>query len=219
MLQMQFQTSHNLVEYNEALTAQQNHVEQIIANSEDDLIWLLEHPPLYTSGTSAKISDLKEPDKFPVYEAGRGGQYTYHGPGQRIAYIMLDLKKYYKQPDLRRFVSDVEQVTIDTLADFGIEGFRREGRVGIWVNKINPINNQMEESKIAAIGIRVRKWVSFHGLSINLKPDLSHFNGIVPCGLPQFGVTSLHDMGVKIKMFELDESLMKNFKNIFKKQL
>jgi lipoyl(octanoyl) transferase len=214
ILSMNFEISNSLVEYPFALEKQQAYVEDIINNKAEDLIWLLEHPPLYTSGTSAKISDLLDANKFPIFEAGRGGQYTYHGPGQRIAYIMLNLKNYYKQPDLRRFVSDVEQVIIDTIADFGIEGFRREGRVGIWVQPKN-----QPEAKIAAIGIRVRKWVSFHGLSINLNPDLSHFNGIVPCGLPQFGVTSLHELGVKIKTSELDDSLAKNFKNIFNKQL
>lgn len=211
---MIFETSNNLVEYPFALEQQQNYVEQIITKNAQSKVWLLEHPPLYTSGTSAKIQDLKDASKFPVFEAGRGGQYTYHGPNQRIAYAMLDLKKYYKQPDLRKYVFDIEQVIINTLADFGVEGFRREGRVGIWVDP-KKHGKMALESKIAAIGIRVRKWVSFHGLAINLNPDLSHFNGIVPCGLPQFGVTSLHDLGIKISMQQLDESLIKNFQKIF----
>jgi lipoyl(octanoyl) transferase len=219
---MNFEISNKLVEYPFALAKQQAHVEDIINNNASGLVWLLEHPPLYTSGTSAKTADLIDANKFPVFEAGRGGQYTYHGPNQRIAYAMLNLKNYYKQPDLRRFVSDIEQVIIDTLADFNIEGFRREGRVGIWVEPKNYGQNK-PEAKIAAIGIRVRKWVSFHGLSINLNPDLSHFDGIVPCGLPQFGVTSLHDLGAKIngkniKLPDLDQALIKNFKNIFKMQ-
>jgi lipoyl(octanoyl) transferase len=211
---MQFEIAKELIQYPEALTRMEAHVADVIEGKQGGLIWFLEHPPLYTSGTSAKPEDLKDAEKFPVFAAGRGGQYTYHGPGQRIAYIMLPLKEYQKQPDIRRFVHDIEEVVIRTLADFGIESFRREGRVGIWVFRKNQFGRE-EEAKIAAIGIRVRKWVSFHGLSINLKPDLSHFSGIVPCGLPQFGVTSLHDMGVNIPMQQLDEALEKNFRAIF----
>lgn len=174
----------------------------------DELLWLLEHPPLYTAGTSANPADLLSP-KFPVYETGRGGQYTYHGPGQRVGYVMLDLKKRQQLPDIKKYVCDLEEWVIRTLAHFDIKGERREGRVGIWVE------TPLGEKKIAAIGVRIRHWVTYHGVSVNLNPDLSHFGGIVPCGISQFGVTSLHDLGKKVSMAELDRALITEFKNVF----
>jgi lipoyl(octanoyl) transferase len=166
-------------------------------------VWLLEHPPLYTAGTSANPADLVSPERFPVFATGRGGQYTYHGPGQRVAYVMLDLKR--RGGDLRAYVAGLEQWIIATLAAFGIAGERREDRVGVWVRRGD------REDKIAAIGIRVRHWVSFHGISINLAPDLSHFDGIVPCGVREHGVTSLRDLGLNVSMAELDAALRRGF--------
>lgn len=198
--------STDLVSYEDALSIMHNRVDQIINIPETlGLCWFLEHPSLYTKGTSAKDSDLLTPHRFPVYETGRGGQFTYHGPGQRVIYIMLDLKKY--RQDVRWFVGMLEECITQTLAALGVESFRREGRVGIWVHH----NNQ--EKKIAALGIRVKKWVTFHGIAINITPDLEHFSGIVPCGLPMFGVTSLAEMGGYVSPFLtiLDHSFKKNF--------
>ena len=172
-----------------------------------ELIWLVEHPPIYTSGTSAKPADLVDATRFPVYETGRGGQYTYHGPGQRVAYVMLDLKK--RGNDVRAFVAGLEDVIIGTLADLDIVGERREDRVGVWVQR------GQREDKIAALGIRVRKGITFHGLSLNVNPDLSHFEGIVPCGVTQHGVTSLADLGVNTTMVKLDDALKASFIKIF----
>lgn len=171
-------------------------------------VWLLEHPPLYTAGTSAKPADLIDPDRFPVFKAGRGGEYTYHGPGQRVAYLMLDLRD--RGRDIRCFVSGVEQVVIDTLASFGVNGERRKGRVGVWV-----VRPDGREEKIAAIGIRIRRWVSFHGLSINVDPALDHFGGIVPCGISQHGVTSLRALGVETTMADVDAALEDAVETIF----
>jgi lipoyl(octanoyl) transferase len=170
-------------------------------------VWLLEHPPLYTAGTSANPVDLVSPERFPVFATGRGGQYTYHGPGQRVAYVMLDLKR--RGGDLRAYVAGLEQWIIETLAAFGVAGERREDRVGVWVRR------EDREDKIAAIGIRVRHWVSFHGISINLAPDLSHFDGIVPCGVHEHGVTSLRDLGLNVSMAELDDALRRGFESGF----
>ena len=171
-------------------------------------IWLLEHPPLYTAGTSAKSDDLLAPNRFDVFDAGRGGQYTYHGPGQRVAYVMVDLKK--RGRDIRCFVSQMEAVIIDALSRFGVEADRREGRVGVWVNMPNG-----GEAKIAALGVRVRKWVTYHGISINVAPDLSHFGGIVPCGIAEHGVTSLNNLGVEADMSEVDAALLSAFSKRF----
>lgn len=188
-----------------------------IANGEaDELIWLLEHPPLYTAGTSAKIEDLIEPDKFAVHKTGRGGEYTYHGPGQRVAYVMLDLKR--RKQDVRAFVSALEAWIIGTLADMNVTGERREDRVGVWVKRPEkaPLpDGSMSEDKIAAIGIRLKKWVSFHGISINIEPNLEHFSGIVPCGVQQYGVTSLVDLGLPLTMEDADVSLRLVFEDIF----
>jgi len=192
------------IEYNDAIAVMEDTVADIRAGKSPEQVWLLEHPPLYTGGTSAKQSDLVNP-RFPVFETGRGGQYTYHGPGQRVGYAMLNLKERQQTPDIKQYVSSLEQWIIDTIAEFGIKGERREGRVGIWV-----VKPDKTEAKIAAIGVRVRHWVTFHGISINLNPDLSHFNGIVPCGISDAGVTSFKDLGLETTMDELDQALQKH---------
>jgi lipoyl(octanoyl) transferase len=198
--------------YPEALAAMETRVAAIAAGTEPDLLWLLEHPPLYTAGTSAQASDLLAPERFPVFKAGRGGQYTYHGPGQRVAYVMMDLKRRAAPPglDIRCFVHDLEEWLIRTLARFGIMGERRAGRIGIWVT-----DKLGREAKIAALGIRVRRWISFHGVALNVNPDLSHFTGIVPCGVSQHGVTSLHALGVTATMDEVDAALEAEFAAVF----
>lgn len=172
----------------------------------DECVWLLEHPPLYTAGTSASAVDLINP-QFPVYETGRGGQYTYHGPGQMVAYVMLDLTKRQAAPDIKAYVHSLEEWIIQSLKEVGIEGERREGRVGIWVKTSNT------EKKIAAIGVRIRRGVTYHGLSINIDPDLTHFDGIVPCGISEYGVTSLKDMGVNIALEEFRKVFQANKPN------
>jgi lipoyl(octanoyl) transferase len=174
-------------------------------------VWLVEHPALYTAGTSAKDEDLLTPERFPVHRTGRGGQFTYHGPGQRVAYVMLDLKR--REPDLRRFVSALEAWLIGTLAAFNVRGERREERVGVWVRR--PEKGADAEDKIAALGIRVRRWVSFHGISFNVEPELAHFDGIVPCGVSDQGVTSLVDLGLPVTMPEVDSALRAEFEQIF----
>ncbi|MGB6228993.1 MAG: lipoyl(octanoyl) transferase LipB [Litorimonas sp.] len=196
------------IDYPDALDRMETRAAAIASGKASELAWLMEHPPLYTAGTSAKPHDLVMPDRFPVHRAGRGGQYTYHGPGQRVAYLMLDLRE--RGRDVRCFVSGVEQVVIDTLSDFGVAGDRREGRVGVWVDKADGT-----EAKIAAIGLRIRRWVSFHGLSINVDPNLSHFDGIVPCGIREHGVTSLRDLGVAASMADVDAALRTRFEIIF----
>jgi lipoyl(octanoyl) transferase len=198
-----------LVPYPEALRAMEERVAAIAEGRAPELVWLLEHPPLYTAGTSARPADLVQPQRFPVYQAGRGGQYTYHGPGQRVGYVMLDLQRRGRA-DLRRFVRDLEEWLIGTLARFGVHGERRPGRVGIWVAGSNAA-----EEKIAAIGVRVRRWVTYHGVSINRDPDLSHFEGIVPCGIADRGVTSLAKLGVAVSPEELDRVLMDEFAAVF----
>ena len=179
-------------------------ISAIAAGQADECVWLLEHPALYTAGTSAREEDLLDPTRFPVHHVGRGGEYTYHGPGQRVVYTMLDLKK--RGPDVRQFVRNLEGWVIDTLAEFGVTGERREGRVGIWVELDNG-----QEKKIAAIGIRVRHWITFHGIAINVNPELEHFSGIVPCGIAEHGVTSLHDLGIECTMNDVDAVLKTAF--------
>ena len=186
-------------------------VAAIHAGTAPELIWFLEHPPLYTAGTSAQEGDLLRPDKFPVFKTGRGGQYTYHGPGQRVVYVMLDLKKHGE--DVRCFVRDLEDCIIGALATLGVTGERRDGRIGIWVAR--DLNGLQREDKIGAIGVRVRHWVTYHGLAINVSPDLEHFTGIVPCGVTTHGVTSLRDLGVKAGLTELDTALKAAFAEIF----
>jgi lipoyl(octanoyl) transferase len=177
----------------------------------EELVWLLEHPALYTAGTSARDNDLIDPGRFPVHRSGRGGQYTYHGPGQRVAYVMLDLKR--RGEDIRAFVAALEDWLIAALAEFNVKGERREDRVGVWVRR--PEKGPSVEDKIAAIGIRVRHWVTFHGISLNVDPDLSHFSGIVPCGVPDHGVTSLVDLGLPVTMEDADIALKKTFVTVF----
>ncbi|MEL7213960.1 MAG: lipoyl(octanoyl) transferase LipB [Pseudomonadota bacterium] len=192
-----------------------------IANGEaDEAIWLLEHPPLYTAGTSARREDLTDPDRFPVHDTKRGGQYTYHGPGQRVAYVMLNVGK--RGHDVRRFVQGLEHWVIATLDQFNVKGEIREGRVGVWVardDKPVTVTGAKPEDKIAAIGVRLRKWVSFHGLSINVEPDLDHFSGIVPCGIAEHGVTSLVDLGLPVTLEDVDVALKKTFADVIELQL
>ena len=199
--------SDGLVAYPDAMARMDGHVEAIAKGMEPERIWLLEHPPLYTAGTSSHDEDLVERDRFPVFSTGRGGQYTYHGPGQRVAYVMLDLRR--RGGDVRAFVAALEQWVIDTLEQFNVTAERREDRVGVWVRR------GAREDKIAAIGIRVRHWVTFHGISINVEPDLAHFSGIVPCGIREHGVTSLVDLGLAVTMADLDVALKKTFAPIF----
>jgi lipoyl(octanoyl) transferase len=198
------------VDYGPAVAEMERMVAAIRAGEMPETVWLLEHPSLYTAGTSARESDLLDPARFPVYRSGRGGQFTYHGPGQRVAYVMLDLKR--RGGDVRAFVRDLEQWIIATLARFNVTGERRDGRVGIWVDR-----GGGREDKIAAIGVRVRRWVSYHGIAINLEPDLSHFEGIVPCGISErnYGVTSLIDLGIPATMAELDGALRAGFRTAF----
>ena len=204
------------VAYEEAVRLMEDEVAKIAAGEADELVWLLEHPPLYTAGTSADSKDLLAPDRFPVFQTGRGGEYTYHGPGQRVAYIMLDLKR--RRQDVRAFVSALEDVVIGTLADMNIRGERREDRVGVWVERPERPrlpDGSTAEDKIAAIGIRLRKWVSFHGFSLNVDPDLDHFSGIVPCGISHYGVTSLVDLGQLVMMSDVDTLIRSNFERVF----
>ncbi|MBY8975110.1 lipoyl(octanoyl) transferase LipB [Rhodobacteraceae bacterium NNCM2] len=209
---VEWRISDEYVSYPEAVSWMENRVGAILDGSAEECVWLLEHPPLYTAGTSAKASDLLEPDRFPVFEARRGGEYTYHGPGQRVAYVMLDLNK--RGRDVRRFVHALEEWVIQTLADFQVKGERRADRIGVWVErpeKPRLVGGSIAEDKIAAIGVRIRRWVSFHGISINVEPDLSHFSGIVPCGISGHGVTSLADLGLPITLHDLDVALMNRF--------
>jgi lipoyl(octanoyl) transferase len=205
-----------LIGYPEALAAMEARVEAIAAGRAPELVWLLEHPPLYTAGTSAKPADLLAPDRFPVYSARRGGEYTYHGPGQRVAYAMLDLNR--RGRDLRAHVWRLEEWVIRALAEFAVRAERRPGRVGVWVarpDKPPRAGGGPAEDKIAAIGVRVRRWIAYHGVAINVEPDLSHFGGIVPCGLVGYGVTSLVDLGLPVTMAELDVALGRNFAAAF----
>ncbi|PQO23546.1 lipoate-protein ligase B [Rhodobacteraceae bacterium WD3A24] len=202
--------------YRATQAAMEARVADIAAGRAGEAVWLLEHPPLYTAGTSARPADLTDPQRFEVHYAGRGGQYTYHGPGQRVAYVMLDLN--IRGRNIRRFVAMLEDWVIATLADFNVTGERREGRVGVWVARPDkpPLpDGAPREDKIAAIGIKLRRWVSFHGISINVEPDLSHFDGIVPCGISGHGVTSLVDLGLPVTMADLDIALARNFAGVF----
>jgi lipoyl(octanoyl) transferase len=203
---VEWKISDDPVPYPEAVAGMQARAAFIAAGTAPEHVWLLEHPPVYTAGTSAHEADLVDA-RFPVYRTGRGGQYTYHGPGQRVGYVMLDLKQ--RKPDVRAYVRDLEQWLIDTLAQFGVAGERREGRVGIWVRR------GTREDKIAALGVRIRRWVTFHGVALNVDPDLSHFNGIVPCGVREHGVTSLVDLGLPVSMSDVDIALKQSFGKIF----
>src|SRR3984885_9522062 len=209
---VEWRISDRPVDYAEAVAFMEARAAAIAAGDATELVWLLEHPPLYTSGTSGKDSDLLDP-RFPVFDSGRGGQLTYHGPGQRVAYVMLDLKR--RQPDVRAYVASLEQWIIRTLAAFNVRGERREDRVGVWVAR--PDKGNGYEDKIAAIGVRLRRWVSFHGISITVDPDLTHFSAIVPCGVtdPRYGVTSLADLGLTATSADVDIALRQTFEDVF----
>lgn len=202
--------THNaLVPYESAVEKMEKRIASIREGHANEMVWLLEHPSLYTGGTSAKADDLLDA-RFPVHKTGRGGEYTYHGPGQRVGYVMLDLKARQDKPDIKHYVWSLEAWIIRTLAVFDIQGERRAGRVGIWV-----VMPDGSEKKIAAIGVRIRRWVTYHGIAINVNPDLSHFGGIVPCGIAQYGVTSMHDLGVDITMETLDKAMRSTFIEVF----
>jgi lipoyl(octanoyl) transferase len=207
--------SDRAIPYPEAVAAMESRVADIAAGGAGELVWLLEHPPLYTSGTSGKTADLLDP-RFPIFQSGRGGQLTYHGPGQRVAYVMLDLKR--RRPDVRAYVASLEEWIIRTLAAFNVRGERREDRVGVWVAR--PDKGNGFEDKIAAIGVRLRRWVSFHGISINVEPALDHFQGIVACGVtdPRYGVTSLADLGLTPSMPDVDIALRQAFEDVFEQE-
>jgi lipoyl(octanoyl) transferase len=208
--------SEGLTQYDNAVALMEERAALIAEGRAAECVWLVEHPPLYTAGTSADEADLVAPGRFPVFQTGRGGQYTYHGPGQRVAYVMLDLKR--REPDVRRFVAALEAWLIGTLARFNVVGERREDRVGVWVRRPDKApgpTGGVAEDKIAAIGIRIRRWVTFHGISLNIEPDLSHFSGIVPCGVTQHGVTSLVDLGLPVTMPEVDAALRAGFEAVF----
>jgi len=204
--QLEWKISDAPVSYPEAVAEMEARAAALAEGRAGEQVWLLEHPPIYTAGTSAKDSDLIEA-RFPVYRTGRGGQFTYHGPGQRVGYVMLDLKN--RKPDVRAYVHDLEQWLIQTLAEFNVKGERRQGRVGIWVQR------GTREDKIAALGVRIKRWVTLHGVALNVEPDLSHFTGIVPCGVTAHGVTSLADLGLAVTMADVDVALKKSFKSVF----
>ncbi|MGB7243347.1 MAG: lipoyl(octanoyl) transferase LipB [Sulfitobacter sp.] len=209
-------TSDGLTDFREAETWMEARATAIAEGHAEECIWLVEHPSIYTAGTSAKPADLTDPDRFPVYPTRRGGQYTYHGPGQRVAYTLLDVAK--RGRDVRRFVQDLETWVIATLGEFNVTGEIRDGRVGVWVDRADKpkgANGRLREDKIAAIGIRLRKWVSFHGISINVEPDLTHFSGIVPCGISEHGVTSLVDLGLPVTLADVDVALRRTFGTVF----
>jgi lipoyl(octanoyl) transferase len=205
---VEWQVAAAPVNYSDAVAFMEERVAEIAASKASELVWLVEHPPLYTGGTSAKPADLLTPDRFPVYPTGRGGQYTYHGPGQRVAYAMLDLNR--RTQDLRLYVATIEEWMISTLAAFGIKGERRQDRIGIWVDRAD-----RGEEKIAAIGVRIRRWVTFHGVALNVGPELEHYSGIVPCGIHGHGVTSLADLGLTVSMAEVDAVLRQEFDALF----
>ena len=207
---IEWRAADTLVPYEEAVATMEARAGQIAAGTASPLVWLVEHPPLYTAGTSARPEDLLQPDRFPVYQTGRGGQFTYHGPGQRVCYVMMDLTD--RGRDVRRYVRDLEEWVIRALACFNVKGERRDDRIGIWVDRGNG-----REDKIAAIGVRIRRWVSFHGIAINVEPDLDHFAGIVPCGVDatRYGVTSLVDLGLPVTMTDLDVALAETFGEVF----
>jgi lipoyl(octanoyl) transferase len=209
---VEWQIADEPVNYTDAVALMEARAAAIAAGDARELVWLVEHPPLYTAGTSARAADLLD-QRFPVFQTGRGGQFTYHGPGQRVAYAMLDLKQ--RKPDVRAYVAGLEQWIIRTLDAFNVRGFRREDRVGVWVAR--PDKGDGYEDKIAAIGVRLKRWVSLHGIAINLEPDLTHFSGIVPCGVadPRYGITSLVDLGLPVTMHDLDVALKRAFEEVF----
>lgn len=205
---LEWKTSKNIIEYPEAINFMEKRIAKIALSKKSELIWLLEHPPIFTAGTSANDKDLLDNLGLQVFTSGRGGQYTYHGPGQRIIYIMLDLKK--RNIDIRLYVELLENWIISCLRELGIEAFRRKGRIGIWT-----LNSNHQEAKIAAIGIRVRKWITYHGISININPNLEHYRGIIPCGINDYGVTSLKELHKDISYYQLDNILKRKFHDFF----
>ena len=208
--------TNGLTDYEYAVAFMEERAAAVANGDAEELVWLVEHPALYTAGTSAKRQDLTDPDFLPVFETRRGGQYTYHGPGQRVAYVILNVAERGK--DVRLFVNQLENWVIATLADFNVTGERREGRVGVWVErpeKPRNLDGSLHEAKIAAIGVRLRKWVSFHGISINVDPDLNNYAGIIPCGITEHGVTSLVDLGLPVTMEDVDLALKRNFSTVF----
>ncbi len=213
---VEWRVAEGLVAYPDAVAFMEGRVAEIRAGRAAELVWLLEHPPLYTAGTSADDADLLDPGRFPVYRSGRGGQFTYHGPGQRVAYVMLDLDR--RGRDLRRFVRDLESWIIATLARFNVAGERRDGRVGIWIDRGRHSGPAGREDKIAAIGVRVRRWVTYHGIALNVEPDLAHYEGIVPCGIAGHGVTSLVDLGLPVTLADVDVALRAAFEEVFAAQ-
>jgi len=210
---IEWRISDSPVDYPEAIQFMEQRAADIYSGNAPETVWLLEHPPLYTAGTSAVDEELLDHSRFPVYQTGRGGRYTYHGPGQRIAYVMLNLK--HRGSDVRCYVHDLEEWVIQTLMQFNIIGERRKGRVGIWVRRGAPSNPASREDKVAAIGVRIRRWVTFHGIAINVEPDLEHFGGIVPCGIEEHGVTSLWDLGITATTADVDNALRKSFTDVF----
>ncbi|MHB8285926.1 MAG: lipoyl(octanoyl) transferase LipB [Caulobacteraceae bacterium] len=204
--------SPGYVPYDAAVAAMEARAAQIAEGQAGELVWLLEHPPIYTAGVSAKAADLLTPERFPVFATGRGGQYTYHGPGQRVAYVMLDLRQ--RQKDVRGYVQALESWVIDALAAFNVKAGLRDGRIGVWVDRPSP-DLPSQEDKIAALGVKIRRWVSFHGISLNVEPNLEHFAGIVPCGISAHGVTSLVDLGLPVTLDEADAALKTSFERVF----
>ena len=209
---VEWAVSSGRIPYPEAVAVMEARAKAIAEGEAGELVWLLEHPPLYTSGVSARAGDLLDADRFPVFESGRGGQFTYHGPGQRVAYVMLDLTR--RRRDVRAFVTALEAWVIGALATFNVTGEVRPGRVGVWVER-RAVGQPLREDKIAAIGVKLRRWVSFHGISLNVEPDLTHFSGIVPCGVSEHGVTSLVDLGLPVSMDEADAALKASFADVF----
>lgn len=214
---VEWRISEGYTDYDAATAFMEERAAAIAAGKAREMVWLVQHRPLYTAGTSARDEDLLEPDRFPVHATGRGGEYTYHGPGQRVGYVMLDLNR--RGRDVRAFVRNLEEWLIVALADFGVVGERREGRVGIWVDRGRRGGRPGQEDKIAAIGVRLRRWVSFHGISLNVEPDLSHYEGIVPCGISEHGVTSLVDLGITATMDDVDAALQSAFRKVFDVEL
>ena len=210
---VEWRISDTFTAYPEAVAGMEQQVAGISSGDAGEQVWLVQHPPLYTAGTSADDNDLLDAHRFPVFQAGRGGEFTYHGPGQRVGYVMLDLNQ--RGRDVRQFVRDLEEWMIVTLSSFGVNGERRDGRVGIWVDRGRHGGLPGKEDKIAAIGVRLRRWVSFHGVSLNVCPDLSHYEGIVPCGISQHGVTSLQDLGIDATVEEVDVVLKAAFERVF----
>lgn len=212
---VEWRISNAFSPYADTVAEMEQRVADISSTEANEQVWLVQHPPLYTAGTSADDADLLDAHKFPVFRAGRGGEFTYHGPGQRVGYVMLDLNQ--RGRDVRQFVRDLEEWMIVTLAAFGVTGERREGRVGIWVDRGHHGGLPGKEDKIVAIGVRLRRWVSFHGVSLNICPDLSHYDGIVPCGISQHGVTSLQDLGIDVSVEDVDAALKESFERVFER--